>query len=303
MSTGRKLGLGDQLYNFLRSLGEEACTRNNVAICVSVPSSSDVEMNPEDRHDYEAIKQMLDRLGKAILMSADKEMAEIIRRRLFEWGGMPEEGRKTASAYAEWAVEHAQELTGIDADTAYETFLSAYPFHPAVLSGLRAEMAEPASIPADPRRPADAGAVGFARLSGRTSQGGERAADHPGAGAAGRPDLSGGHFRATWVERVGNPRDDRHRRQERCPRCSAGQGSDRGRSAGPVAPQSGHDDLLRVQRRHEPGQGRRLGAGNQDRRLRSRHEHGRCRQRAGGAGQQLLLPELGSEPVSLRVVA
>jgi hypothetical protein len=133
MSTGRKLGLGDQLYNFLRSLGDEACTRNNVAICVSVPSSSDVEMNPEDRHDYEAIKQMLDRQGKAILMSADKEMAEIIRRRLFEWGGMPDEGRKTASAYAEWAVEHAKELTGFDADTAYETFLSAYPFHPAVL--------------------------------------------------------------------------------------------------------------------------------------------------------------------------
>ena len=90
-------------------------------------------MNTDDRHDYETIKQMLDRLGKAILMSADKEMGEIIRRRLFEWHGLPDEGRKTAAAYSEWAVEHAQELTGIDADTAYELFQSAYPFHPAVL--------------------------------------------------------------------------------------------------------------------------------------------------------------------------
>ncbi len=133
MSTGRKLGLGDQLHNFVRSLGEEARARNNLALCVSVPSSSDVEMNTDDRHDYETIKQMLDRLGKAILMSADKEMGEIIRRRLFEWHGLPDEGRKTAAAYSEWAVEHAQELTGIDADTAYELFQSAYPFHPAVL--------------------------------------------------------------------------------------------------------------------------------------------------------------------------
>ncbi len=77
---------------------------------------------------------MLDRLGKAILMSADTEIAEIIRRRLFDWHGMPEEAKKTASAYAEWAVEHGQELAGIDADTARERFLAAYPLHPSVLS-------------------------------------------------------------------------------------------------------------------------------------------------------------------------
>jgi hypothetical protein len=73
-------------------------------------------------------------VGKAIMMSAGTEIAEIIRRRLFEWWGMPEDGRKTASAYAEWAIEHAQELTGIDADTAYDKFQSCYPFHPSVLS-------------------------------------------------------------------------------------------------------------------------------------------------------------------------
>jgi predicted AAA+ superfamily ATPase len=77
---------------------------------------------------------MLDRLGRAIMMSADTDMAEIIRRRLFEWHGMPDEGKKTASAYAEWTVEHARELTGIDPDTAYEQFVGAYPFHPSVMS-------------------------------------------------------------------------------------------------------------------------------------------------------------------------
>src|SRR5262249_36899653 len=70
----------------------------------------------------------------AVLMSADTEMAEIIRRRLFDWEGMPDDGRKTVSAYAEWALEHAQELAGIDADTVCQRFQAAYPFHPSVLS-------------------------------------------------------------------------------------------------------------------------------------------------------------------------
>jgi len=133
MSCGRKLGLGNQLYNFLRSLGEEARARNNMALCVSIPSSSDVEMGAEDRHDYDSMKQMLDRLGKAILMSANTEMAEIIRRRLFDWGGLPEDGRKTVAAFAEWARDHSQELAGIDPDSAYDRFAACYPFHPAVL--------------------------------------------------------------------------------------------------------------------------------------------------------------------------
>jgi hypothetical protein len=42
--------------------------------------------------------QLLDRLGKPIMMSAESEVAEIIRRRLFEWTGLPEEGKKTAQA-------------------------------------------------------------------------------------------------------------------------------------------------------------------------------------------------------------
>jgi len=134
MSCGRKLGLSTQLYNFIRSLGEEARARNNVGLCVSIPSSSDVEMGAEDRRDYDGMKQMLDRLGKAILMSANTEMAEIIRRRLFEWYGLPDDGRKTVTAFAEWAKDHSQELAGIDAETAYDRFAACYPFHPAVLS-------------------------------------------------------------------------------------------------------------------------------------------------------------------------
>jgi hypothetical protein len=133
VSTYRKKGYGDRLYNFLDCLAETARGEKNVAVVVSIPAS-ELEYTAEDVADEMRFKKMLDRLGKAILMSADTEMAEIIRRRLFEWHGMPDEGRKTAAAYAEWAVEHAQELTGIDVDTARDRFLAAYPFHPSVLS-------------------------------------------------------------------------------------------------------------------------------------------------------------------------
>jgi hypothetical protein len=133
VSTYRKKGYGNRLYNFLDCLAETARGEKNVAVVVSIPAS-ELEYTPEDIADETRFKKMLDRLGKAILMSADTEMAEIIRRRLFEWRGATEDAKRTATAYAEWAVEHAQELTGIDMDTARERFLAAYPFHPSVLS-------------------------------------------------------------------------------------------------------------------------------------------------------------------------
>jgi len=134
VSRGRKMGQRDQFFDFLQNLSEEARARKNMVLCVSIPASEFLEMNPDDERDHAALKKLLDRLGKAIMMSAGTEIAEIIRRRLFEWWGLPADGRKIANAYADWAIEHAQELAGIDADTAHETFQSCYPFHPSVLS-------------------------------------------------------------------------------------------------------------------------------------------------------------------------
>jgi predicted AAA+ superfamily ATPase len=77
---------------------------------------------------------MLDRLGKAVVMSAETETAEIIRRRLFEWNGLPDDARKTAAAYADWVLEHRNLVGDFEVDTARERFLANYPFHPALLS-------------------------------------------------------------------------------------------------------------------------------------------------------------------------
>ena len=129
----RKSGQSDQLYHFLQNLSEEAQGCSNVVLCVSIPAS-ELEMTPEDHRDYEAIKKLLDRLGKAVIMSTETEIAEIIRRRLFDWGGLPDDAKITASSYAKWVIEHKQMVGDFDVDSAHDRFLASYPFHPALLS-------------------------------------------------------------------------------------------------------------------------------------------------------------------------
>ena len=67
-------------------------------------------------------------------MSSDAEVTEIIRRRLFDWGGLSDDMKRTVAAYAEWAGDHASEVSNLGGDAAAELFLSCYPFHPSVIS-------------------------------------------------------------------------------------------------------------------------------------------------------------------------
>jgi len=144
VSRSRKSGLGAQLYNFLHNLSEVVRGMESVVLAVSIPAS-ELEMTAEDQSDYERFKKMLDRLGKAIVMAADAETSEIIRRRLFEWDGravtsdgkvmLTKEALETCAEYADWVVEHRQQLPSqFNVDTAREAFAAAYPFHPAVIS-------------------------------------------------------------------------------------------------------------------------------------------------------------------------
>ncbi len=127
-------GLGSQLYAFVQNLSEEARAQQRVALAVSLPSVVD-EMTPEDEADFQRFEKLLDRLGKAMIMSAESETSEIIRRRLFEWGGLPDDGKKAAAEYADWVVDHRNQVPNwFPVDTANEVFAATYPFHPTLLS-------------------------------------------------------------------------------------------------------------------------------------------------------------------------
>ncbi len=144
VSRNRKSGLATQLYSFIQNLSEVARGSDNVVLVVSIPAS-ELEMSAEDQSDYERLHKMLDRVGKAVMMSAEAETSEIIRRRLFEWDpkAVSQDGRvllsqealMTAREYAEWLQENRAQIPGwFPVDHAQSTFESTYPFHPAVLS-------------------------------------------------------------------------------------------------------------------------------------------------------------------------
>jgi hypothetical protein len=144
VSRNRKSGLGTQLYNFLHNLSEVARGLDKVVLAVSIPAS-EFEMTAEDQSDYERFKKMLDRLGKAIVMSAEAEASEIIRRRLFEWDEraitnegkvmLPKDALETCKEYGDWVVDHRQQLPNwFPLDGACEQFAATYPFHPTAIS-------------------------------------------------------------------------------------------------------------------------------------------------------------------------
>lgn len=133
-STYRRYGYHNALYNFIQALSETARGQDNVVLVVSIPAS-ELEYTSEDHVDEQRFKKMLDRVGKAVLMSAEAETAEIIRRRLFEWGGLPAPARKVAAEYADWVADHRQQLPGwFPFDSAREAFEATYPFHPVTIS-------------------------------------------------------------------------------------------------------------------------------------------------------------------------
>lgn len=137
VSRFRKSGMAGQLYNFLHNLSETARGQENVVLVASIPAS-ELEMNAEDQSDYDRFKKMLDRLGKAVIMSSEAETSEIIRRRLFEWdtsgGGLTKEAEKTIAEYADWVVTNKTQIGDFPVDHAREIFRASYPFHPTVLS-------------------------------------------------------------------------------------------------------------------------------------------------------------------------
>lgn len=134
MGRNRKSGLTNQLYSFIQNLSEEARNQDRLVVAVSLPSLLD-EMTSEDEADFDRFQKLLDRLGKAMIMSVETETSEIIRRRLFEWGGLPDDGKKAAAEYGEYILDHRTQIPNwFPADTGREAFAATYPFHPALIS-------------------------------------------------------------------------------------------------------------------------------------------------------------------------
>src|SRR3990170_8010225 len=134
VSTYRRKSYHNFLNNFIQALSETARGEDNVVLVVSIPAS-ELEYTTEDEGDEQRFKKMLDRVGKAVMMSAEAETSEIIRRRLFEWHGLPSDAQATVREYSDWLLEHRNQIPEwFPVDSARESFGATYPFHPSVLS-------------------------------------------------------------------------------------------------------------------------------------------------------------------------
>jgi hypothetical protein len=144
ISRNRKSGLSTQFYNFVHNLTECVRGKTRAVLAVSIPAS-EMEMTAEDLEDYNRITKLLDRTGKALVMSADAETSEIIRRRLFEWNLeavsvegkvlLDKDAKKTCEEYAQWCIDNKTLIPGwFSVDEARKAFEACYPFHPTVLS-------------------------------------------------------------------------------------------------------------------------------------------------------------------------
>jgi len=126
--------LSSQFYSFLDVLSREVAGAARVVLVVSLPLS-EYEMAQEDEAEFQRLNKLLDRLSKAVILSERMEIAEIVRRRLFESVGDRQEVRRAVRAYANWAqAQRAQLPEWFAAEGAEQIFESSYPFHPTVLS-------------------------------------------------------------------------------------------------------------------------------------------------------------------------
>lgn len=143
VSTERKTKNAGEMYNFLMKLSEEIAGMDRVVAVVSIPAS-ELEMGADDEADYTRLKKMLDRKGKPVIMSAENEMSEIIRRRLFEWdlrtvGAegrllLPRDAVNACKEYADWIQDNRNQVPNWYIDHAQDKFETTYPFHPMVIS-------------------------------------------------------------------------------------------------------------------------------------------------------------------------
>ena len=139
--------MADDFLAFSDNLARSLVGTTGSAAVFSLPRS-EVEMGDYERIWQERLNKVIKRVGKPIIVNDEGEIAEIVRRRLFEEFDDKQKKKiqRAADDYADWCFERRNQLppewTSVEAgatdDSAREAlskrFAKCYPFHPATLS-------------------------------------------------------------------------------------------------------------------------------------------------------------------------
>jgi len=144
----RHRGFADSFYAFIDNLVRAMTGTTHGVAMISLPRSQ-VEMTQWDQDWQAKITKVVKRVAKDLIVNDEGEIAEVVRRRLFEGidsSGVQKAAKAVAKAYAEWCFEKRAQLppewTAVDTATTdakakdflRRRFESCYPFHPATLS-------------------------------------------------------------------------------------------------------------------------------------------------------------------------
>jgi hypothetical protein len=131
--------LGAQALNFFEALTVAVAQSPKTAMVVTLPASL-LEMAKEDEQDFKRLKHLFQRIERTRRLAEGDEIYEIVRRRLFEDLGDPEEHANTANAYFDYYREHRDSFAETVTTPVYlEKLKRAYPFHPEFLDVLNEE--------------------------------------------------------------------------------------------------------------------------------------------------------------------
>lgn len=140
----RHRGMAEPFFAFLQNLARSMTGTKNCAAVLSLPKSP-VEMTTWELEWQERITHEVRRVARELLVNEVGEIAEVVRRRLFDDLGPESKRRAVAKAYADWCFERRAQLppewTAVDTlktdakarEHLQQLFESCYPFHPATL--------------------------------------------------------------------------------------------------------------------------------------------------------------------------
>ena len=141
----RHRAMADPFHAFIQNLTVAMTGTTRGAAVISLPRSQ-VEMSEFDLAWQDRITKVVRRVAKDLLANDEAEVAEVVRRRLFDALGTERIRSKVSKAYADWCFERRAQLppewtladgaaTEVRArDRLRERFEACYPFHPATLS-------------------------------------------------------------------------------------------------------------------------------------------------------------------------
>ncbi|MCL6581521.1 MAG: DUF499 domain-containing protein, partial [Firmicutes bacterium] len=137
--------LAEPMHAFLHNIARGFVGSTHRAAVFSLPRSQ-VEMTDWELQWQERVLKVVGAVAKHLIVNDEAEIAEVVRRRLFEDLGPEATRKRVARAYADWCFERRAQLppewTAVDTATTEARareflrarFEACYPFHPATLS-------------------------------------------------------------------------------------------------------------------------------------------------------------------------